>query len=174
MPFHEIAEGTLVRFNLEGALPIFQERYVSPQAGTVVLRGLFNQRAFLDPIGGERYRTLSPRKDKEQLDRLAYPVAHLPDRKEVFRLLTPLHLEKGRTPQMRYTAFLDNQYYVIKQVSAGARGYEIWDSMEMERMVQAEPGGVLVPNLRVLYPVPAVLVLLFPWLANQTILYKQP
>ena len=173
MPFHEIAEGTLVQFNLEGALPIFQERYVSPQAGTVVLRGLFNQRAFLEPIGGERYRTLGPRKDKERLDKLAYPVVHLPDRTEVFRVLTPLHLDKEQTPQMRFTALLDDQYYVIKQVKAGDRGYEIWESMEMERIVQVEPGGSLVPNLRVLYPVPALLVLLFPWLANQTILYKQ-
>jgi hypothetical protein len=173
MPYQELAQGTLVTFSLEGALPIFQERYVSPQAGTVVLRGLFNQRAFLELIGGERFRTLAPRKDKEQLDKLAYPVVRLPGRVEEFRLLSPLHLEKGRTPQMRYTALLDNQYYVFKQVSAGGRGYELWDSMEMERLVQVEPGGSLVPNLRLNGPVPALLVLLFPWLANQTILYKQ-
>ena len=40
MLYQELAEGTLVTFNLEGALPIFQERYVSPQAGTPhVVRG---------------------------------------------------------------------------------------------------------------------------------------
>lgn len=173
MPFYEIAEGTLVTFNLEGALPIWQERYVSPQAGTVVLRGFFNQRAFLEPIGGARYRTLSPRKDKEQFDKLAYPVLRLPDRSEAFRLLSPLHLDKGKTPQMRFTTLLDDHYYVFKQVSAGQRGYELWDSMEMERLVRIEPGGSLVPNLRVIAPVPAVLVLLFPWMANQTVLYKR-
>lgn len=174
MSYHELAEGTLITFNLEGALPIFQERYVSPQAGTVVLRGFFNQRAWLEPIGGERYRTLGPRKDKEQLDKLAYPVVRLPDKVEEFRLLSPLHLDKGRLPQMRYTALLDDQYYVFKQVSAGQRGYELWDSMEAERLVQIEPGGSLVPNFRANTPVPALLVLLFPWLASQTILYKQP
>jgi hypothetical protein len=173
MPYHELAEGTLVTFNLEGALPIFQERYVSPQAGTVVLRGFFNQRAFLEPIGGERYRTLAPRRDSEQLNKLAYPVVHLPDRTEAFRLLTPLHVDKGQLPQMRYTALLDDQYYVFKQVSAGQRGYELWDSMEMQRLVQVEPGGSLVPNLRLQAPVPTLLILLFPWIANQTILYKQ-
>jgi len=174
MSFHELAEGTSVTFNLEGALPILQERYVSPQAGTVVLRGFFNQRAFLEPPGGDRYRTLSPRKDKEQLNKLAYPVVRLADKAEVFRLLSPLHFEKGQTPQMRYTALLDNQYYIFKQVSAGQRGYELWDSMEMERLVQVEPGGSLGPHFRGNVPVPALLVLLFPWLANQTILYKQP
>jgi len=174
MSYHELAEGTLVTFNLEGALPILQERYVSPQAGTVVLRGFFNQRAFLEPIGGERYCTLAPRKDKEQFDKLAYPVVRLPGKMEVFRLLSPLRLDKGQMPRMRFTALLDDQYYVFKQVSAGQRGYELWDSMEMERLVRIEPGGSLVPNLRILAPVPALLVLLFPWMANQTILYRRP
>ena len=173
MSYYELAEGTLVTFNLEGALPIFQERYVSSQAGTVVLRGFFNQRAILEPMGGARYRTLAPRKDKEQLNKLAYPVVRLPDRVEVCRLLSPLHLDKGRTPQMRFTTLLDDQYYIFKQVSAGQRGYELWDSMEIDRLVRVEPGGSLVPNLRVYAPVPALLVLLFPWLANQAILYKQ-
>jgi hypothetical protein len=174
MPLHELAEGTLVTFNLEGALPILQERYVSPQAGTIVLRGLFNQRALLEPPGGDRYRTLAPRRDKEQLNMLAYPVVRLPGKTEVFRILSPLHLEKGQVPQMRFTTFLDNQYYIFRQVSAGQRGYELWDSMEVERLVQVEPGGSLVPNLRVNAPVPALLVLLFPWLLSQTILYRQP
>lgn len=172
MSFHELAEGTLVTFELEGALPLFQERYVSPQVGTVVLRGFFNQRAFLEPLGDARYRTLSPRKDKEQLNKLAYPVVRLPEKVEVFRLLTPLHLDKGKLPQLRFTTLLDDQYYIFKQVSAGARGYELWDSMEVERLVQVEPGGSLVPNLRVNAPVPALLVLLFPWLANQAVLVR--
>ena len=173
MSYHELAEGTLVTFNLEGALPIFQERYVSPQAGAVVLRGFFNQRANLEPPSGTRYRTLAPRKDKVQVNMLAYPVVRLPDRAEVCRLLSPRHLDKGHTPQMRFTTLLENQYYIFKQVSAGQRGYELWDSMEVERLVQVEPGGSLVPNLRVYAPVPALLVLLFPWLANQAILYRQ-
>jgi hypothetical protein len=174
MSYHELAEGTLVTFNLEGALPIFQERYVSLQAGTVVLRGFFHQRAFLEPLGGARYRTLAPRKDKERLDMLAYPVVRLPDRVEVCRLLSPLHLDKGQTPQLRFTTLLDDQYYIFKQVSAGQRGYELWDSMEVERLVRTEPGGSLIPNLRVYAPVPALLVLLFPWLVNQAILYRRP
>jgi hypothetical protein len=173
MSYYELAEGTLVTFNLEGALPIFQERYVSPQAGTAILRGFFNQRAFLEPPGGARYRTLAPRKDKEQLNMLAYPVVRLPDKVEVFRLLSPLHFDKGRMPQLRFTTLLDNQYYIFKQVGAGLRGYELWDSMEVERLVRVEPGGSLVPNLRLHAPVPAVLVLLFPWLGNQSILVKQ-
>jgi hypothetical protein len=174
MSYHELAEGTLVTFDLEGALPIFEERYVSPQAGTVVLRGFFNQRAILEPPGGNRYRTLAPRKDKEQLNMLAYPVLRLPEKVEVCRLLSPLHLDKGQTPQMRFTTLLDNQYYIFKQVRAGERGYELWDSMEMDRLVRVEPGGSLVSNLRVYAPVPALLVLLFPWLANQAILYRKP
>jgi len=174
MPYYELAEDTLVTFNLEGALPIFQERYVSPQAGVVVLRGFFNQRAILEPPSGTRYRTLAPRKDKQQLNMLAYPVVRLPDRVEVCRLLSPLRLDKGQTPQLRFTTLLDNQYFIFKQVGAGQRGYELWDSMEVERLVRVEPGGSLVPNLRVCAPVPALLVLLFPWLANQAIFYKQP
>jgi hypothetical protein len=174
MSYHELAEGTLVTFSLEGALPIFQERYVSRQAGTVVLRGFFNQRAILEPLDGARYRTLVPRKDKEQINMLAYPVVRLSDRVEVCRLLSPLHLDKGHTPQMRFTTLLDDQYYIFKQVSAGQRGYELWDSMEVDRLVRVEPGGSLVPNLRVYAPVPALLVLLFPWLANQAVLYSRP
>jgi hypothetical protein len=174
MSYHELAEGTLVRFSLEGTLPILKERYVSSQAGTVVLRGFFNQRAFLETLDGQRFRTLGPRRDKEQFDKLAYPVLRLPDKTEEFRLLSPLHLEKGRVPQLRYTTLLENQYYVFKQVSAGQRGYELWDSMEMERLVEVEPGGSLVPNFRVNVPVPALLVLLFPWLASQTIYHQQP
>jgi hypothetical protein len=48
----------------------------------------------------------------------------------------------------------------------------MWDSMEMQRLVEREPGGSLIDPVRVLAPVPTVLVLLFPWLDSQTVVYR--
>jgi hypothetical protein len=106
------------------------------------------------------------------VNQLAYPVVRLPGRLEVCRLRTPLDLDKGRIPQLRFTVLLEDQYYVFRQITAGQRGFELWDSMEMQRLVQREPGGSLVSNLRVLAPVPTLLLLLFPWLDSQTIPYS--
>jgi hypothetical protein len=172
MAFEVLPEDTLVTFELQGALPIFRERYASPQAGTVLLKGLFNQSAHLEMKDGTRYRTLSPRRDEERLTEMAYPLVRLPERAEVCRLLTPIKLEQGRVPQLRFTTILDNQYYILKQIRAGQRGFELWDSLEMHRLIEREPGGSLIAPLRVLAPVPTLLVLLFPWLDSQTVMYR--
>jgi hypothetical protein len=172
MPFQQLPEDTLVTFELQGELPIFQERYVSPQAGTVVLRGFFNQSAHMELPDGTRYRTLSARKDEEHVNQLAYPIVRLPGRLQVCRLRTPLDLDKGQVPKLRFVTLLEDQYYVFRQITAGQRGFELWDSMEMSRLVQREPGGSLVSNLRVLAPVPTFFLLLFPWLDSQTIPYS--
>jgi hypothetical protein len=173
MALEYLPEDTLVTFNLEGALPIFREQYVSPQAGKVVLRGLFNQSAHLELKDGTRYRTLAPQRDRERFNEMAYPLVRLSDRVEVCRLLTPIKLEQGRIPQLRFTTSLDGQYYVMRQITAGQRGFELWDSMEMNRLVEREPGGSLVAPLRVLVPVPTLLVLLFPWLDGQTVMHSR-
>ena len=166
-----LPEGTLVTFSLEGSLPIFREQYVSPQVGKVVLKGLFNQSAHLETMDGTRYRTLAPQRDKERFSEMAYPVVRLPGRVQVCRLLTPIKLEQsGGIPQLRFTTNLENQHYIFRQVSAGQRGFEMWDSMEMNRLIEREPGGSFIAPLRLLAPVPALLVLLFPWLDNQTVL----
>jgi hypothetical protein len=174
MAFEVLSEGTRVTFELAGALPIFREEYVSAQAGKVVLKGLFNQSAHLHMKDGTRYRTLSPRRDKERLTEMAYPLVRLPERLEVCRLLTPIKLEQGRIPQLRFTVNLDNQHFIYRQIAAGQRGFELWDSMEVNRLVEREPGGSLIAPLRLLAPVPAVLVLLFPWLDHQMVTYRGP
>lgn len=172
MAFEYLPEDTLVTFTLEGSLPIFSEQYVSPQAGKVVLRGLFNQRAHLEMKDGTRYRMLAPRRDKERFNEIAYPLVRLPERVEVCRLLTPIKLEQGRIPQLRFTTSLDGQYYIMRQITAGQRGFELWDSMEMNRLVKREPGGSLIAPLQILAPVPTLLVLLFPWLDSQTVMHS--
>ena len=172
MSFEYLAEDTLITFSLEGALPIFREQYVSPQAGKVVLRGLFNQSAHLELRDGTRYRTLPPRRDESRLTHIAYPLVRLPGRVEVCRVLTPINLKSGRVPQLRFSTTLDDQHYIYRQVSAGGRPFELWDSMEMNRLVQREPGGSLISNLLVLAPVPTLLILLFPWLSNQAVAYR--
>jgi hypothetical protein len=45
--------------------------------------------------------------------------------------------------------------------------------MEMSRLVSREAGRALIADATVLAPIPSVLVLLFPWLDNQAIAYKQ-
>ena len=169
MALEYLPEDTLVTFNLEGSLPIFREQYVSPQAGKVVLKGLFNQSAHLEMKDGTRYRTFAPQRDKERFSEMAYPVVRLPGRVEVCRLLTPIKLEQSGRPQLRFTTTLDNQHYIFRQISAGQRGFEMWDSMEMNRLIEREPGGSLIAPLRLLAPAPALLVLLFPWLDNQMV-----
>lgn len=162
-----------VTFSLEGTLPILRERYVSPQAGTVVLKGFFNQSAHMETPNGTRYRTLSPRKDRHYLGQMAYPIVRLPDKAEVCRLRTPIKLQEGLVPRLRFTTTLDDQQYVFRQIAPGRRGFELWDGMEVQRLVKREPGGSLVADLTILVPVPAMLVLLFPWLDNQTIMYTR-
>lgn len=172
-PFPCLPKGQ-VRFQLQGSLPIFRERYMSPQAGQVVLKGFFNQTAHMELPDGTRYRTQPPRRDDEFADQLAYPVIHLPSRERVFQLRTPIRLGQGSAHQLQFTTVIDNQQYVYKQVSAGKRGFELWDSTEMLKIVARNPGEALISQLTVLEPVPTVLVLLFPWLDNQMIPLKQP
>ena len=169
-----IPKETLITFELQGALPIFRETYHSPQVGTVILKGLLNQSAHIELEDGARYRTLSPRKDKLYPTDLTYPVVHLPDKSAVFYMRTPLNLPKGTIPRLRFTTSLDEQQYVFKQISPGQRGFELWDGMEMNKLVEREISSAkLIPNLTVLVPVPALLILLFPWLDSQTVLYRQ-
>jgi hypothetical protein len=164
MGIEYLAEGTLVTFELAGSLPIFREQYVSPQAGRVVLKGFFNPSAHLEMKDGTRYRTLSPRRDVEHSSEMAYPLVRLPERAEVCHLLTPIRIESGGVPRLRFTTVLDNQSYVLRQITAGQRGFELWDGTEMNRLSKHEPRGSLIAPLRLLAPVPALLVLLFPWL----------
>jgi len=169
-----IPKETLITFELQGALPIFRETYHSPQVGTVILKGLLNQSAHIELEDGTRYRTLAPRKDKLYPTDLTYPVVHLPDKSAVFYMRTPLNLPKGTMPRLRFTTSLDEQQYVFKQISPGQRGFELWDGMEMNKLVEREASvAKFIPNLTVLVPVPALLILLFPWLDSQTVLYRQ-
>ena len=69
---------------------------------------------------------------------------------------------------------LDDRKYVFKQVGRGQRGFELWDGMEMEKLVDRPPSAKLMPDLIVLAPVPAILVLLFPWLDGQALTYRHP
>jgi hypothetical protein len=165
-----LPENTRVSLELQGSLPLFRERYVSPQAGTVVLKGIFNQTAHLELLDGSRYRLLSPRQDREYPNQMAYPLVRLPEKAEVCRLRTPIKLEEGHVPRLRYTTMLDGENYVFTQITAGQRGFELWDGMEMQQLVRRERGRGLLPDLTVLTPVPALLVLLFPWLDNQTLM----
>jgi hypothetical protein len=170
-----IPEETLITFELQGALPIFRETYHSPQVGTVTLKGFFNQSAHIELEDGTRYRTLGPRKDKLYPTDLTYPVVHLPDKSAACYMRTPLNLPKGTMPRLRFTTLLDEQQYVFKQISPGRRGFELWDGVEMNRLVERETySAKLIPNLTVLVPVPTLLILLFPWLDSQTVLYRRP
>ena len=166
--FHYLPQGR-VRFQLRGRLPIFQERYVSPQAGQVVLRGFFNQTAHMELPDGTRYRTLSPRRDDAFADQLVYPIVRLPDKDGVLELRTPIRVEGGSAPQLRFTTVIDDRQYLYKLLSAGKRGFELWDSTERQKIIARVPGQALISQVTLLEPVPAVLVLLLPWLDNQLI-----
>ena len=168
-----LPENTHVTFELQGTLPILRERYVSPQAGTVVLKGLFNQTAHIETPDGTLYRMRSPKKDSQYLNHIFYSIIRLSDKTEILRLRTPMNLQKGSVPRLRYTTLLDEQQYVFKQVSPGLRGFELWDGMEMQKLISRKPGNSLIADLTVQAPVPTLLILLFPWLDNQTIMYKQ-
>ncbi len=168
-----VPENTRVRFELQTSVPIFREQYHSPELGTVLLVGLFNQKARLELLDGRRYRTLGPRKIDNYPNDLVYPVVHMPDKSKAFLLHSPLRFQKGSLPRMRFSTQLDGHDYVFRQISAGQRGFEMWDGMEMNKLVNREAPTKLMPDLTVLVPVPAVLLLLFPWLDSQTIMYRQ-
>ena len=163
-----LPSGTLVTFELQGKLPILREEYRSAQAGTVVLRGFFNPRAHIELLNGARYRTLSARKDPRYPTEIVYPLVHLPDRTEILSLRTPLKLE-GTALQLRYTTTVEDCRYVFRQINPARRGFELWDGMGMQKLVARGPSSKFMPNLTILAPVPTLLVLLFPWLDNQTI-----
>jgi hypothetical protein len=161
-----LAENTRVHFTLASALPILSERYESAQAGSVVLKGFFNQTAHMQLLDGTRYRTLAPRQDDERPDRLAYPIVGVPAKVELCRVRVPIRRESASTP-MRYTVVLDEQEFVFKQIGAARHGFELWDGSEMHRLVRREPSTTLLADLTLLIPVPTILVLLFPWLESQ-------
>ena len=166
---------TRVTFELQGALPIFKEEYHSPQAGTVVLRGLFNQRAHITLEDGTQYRTLAPKKTPDYPTDLSYPLVRWPDKTPVLNLRTPLKTAKDTSPSLRFTTALDGQTYIYRQASPGRRGFELWDSMGIEKLVVRETAPAkLVPDLTVLVSVPALLVMLFPWVDSQTAVFRQP
>jgi len=168
-----VPEHTRISFELQTSVPIFREKYSSPDLGTVLLKGLLNQRAHLELLDGRRYRTRAPRKIDAYPSDLVYPVVHLPDKTETFLLHSPLHFQKGALPRMRFWTQLDDRDYVFRQIGAGQRGFELWDGMEMNKLVNRETPTKLMPDLTVLSPVPAILLLLFPWLDSQTIMYRQ-
>jgi len=168
-----IESGTRVTFELGDGLPIFREEYRSPQAGTVVLKGLFNQSARMELLDGTSYRTLSARKVNRYPTDLVYPVVHLPDRSELCLLRTPLRYDKGSVPRLRFSTQLDGQGYIFKQVTPGQRGFELWDNLEMNKLVTRPASAKIVRDLEVVEPIPVVFALLFPWFDSQTIMYRR-
>jgi hypothetical protein len=169
-----LEEETRVTFELQGTLPIFRERYVSPQAGTVVLKGFFSQTAHIETLDGTRYRMLQPKRDRTLPNQIVFPVVYLPHKESAFRLLSPLRdTGSGQIPRLRFTTTFGDGRYVFRQVRAGRREFELWDGMEMQRLVRREPSRALIADSTVLIPVPAVLVLLIPWLDNQTALHRR-
>jgi hypothetical protein len=168
-----LESGTRVTFELGGGLPIFREEYRSPQAGTVVLKGLFNQSAHMELLDGTRYRTLSVRKYSEYPTEIVYPVVYLPDKSELCLLRTPIHYDKGSAPRLRFVTDLDGQGYVFKQITAGQRGFELWDILEMNKLVTRPASAKLIRDLDIVEPIPTVFALLFPWFDSQTIVYRR-
>ncbi|MBN1640945.1 MAG: hypothetical protein JXA09_06895 [Anaerolineae bacterium] len=166
-----VPENTRVAFKLQNRFPVFREEYVAEGVGTVTLTGLFNQRAHIEVAGGARYRTLGARKRSAFPTELIYPLVDVPGKEEVCALHTPLRFESGGMPQLRFWTTLDDEQYVFRQITAGRRGFELWDAMEMNKLVNREVSAKLMPDLSVLYPVPALLILLFPWLDSQTIMH---
>jgi hypothetical protein len=162
---------TVVTFELQSTLPIFSERYVSAQAGTVVLKGFFNQKAHIETLHGERYRMVSPRRDKKYPNQIAYPIVHLPDKTEVFRFRTPVYSlsEKTTPPTLRYTAMVEKESYILKRATRLGRAFEVWDGMEIQCIVKREPRRKLIDDSVILAPVPVLLVLLLPWMDSQTL-----
>jgi hypothetical protein len=172
MAVEYLSEGTVVTFELDGSLPIFREPYVSQHAGKVVLKGLIHQSAHLETKDGTRYRTLPARRDRDRLSEIAYPLIRLQDRVEVCRLLTPIEIDHNRSARLRYYTMLDNRRFIWRQISPGQRGADLWDGTETARLVERTTGGSLIAPLRLLAPVPVLVVLLFPWLDNQMMTYR--
>lgn len=167
-----IEADTTVTFELQGAIPIFKETYVSAQAGKTVLKGLFSPKAYLETLDGAHYRVLSARRDSERLNEIAYPLVHLPEKTEILRLLTPgiAFSERNRQqPPLRFTCRFDSNAYIFKRTPRLGRAFEIWDGMEMHRIVQRDPQTKLIHDAVVMERVPALFVLLLPWLDNQAL-----
>ncbi len=165
-----LPENTAVHFDLEGSFPLFRERYVSAQAGIVTIKGIINQTARLEPTDDTSCRIAPPKRVDLRENQIAYPVIRLSDKTELFRLLTPARLDKGTVPQLRYRADLDGRQYVFRQVKSGRREFDLWDGSELHKVVEQDKGRKVVGDLTVFISVPCLLVLLFPWLNNQTIM----
>ena len=168
-----LPENTTVHFDLEGSFPLFRERYISAQAGIVTIKGIINQTALLEPTDGISCRIAPPKKDDLHENQIVYSAIRLSDKTEVFRLLTPARLDKGTVPQLRYRADLDGRQYVFRQVKSGRREFDLWDGSELHKVVEQDKGRYVVGDLTVLISVPCLLVLLFPWLNNQTIMVQK-
>ena len=169
-----VPENTRVVFELQNQFPVLKEVYGAEGVGTVTLRGLFNQRAHITLLSGACYRTLGARKIDEFPTDLIYPLVQVePHKEEVCLLHTPLHLPPGSVPYLRFWTTLDGEQYVYRQITAGRRGFELWDGMEMNKLINRQASAKLMPDLSVLHPVPALLVMLFPWLDSQTIMHRQ-
>jgi hypothetical protein len=122
---------------------------------------------------GTQYRTLRVRKDSRYPTDITYPVVRLPEKAELCLLRTPLHYDKGSVPRLRFATELDGRGYIFKQITAGQRGFELWDQLEMNKLVTRPASAKLVRDLSILEPIPAVLALLFPWFDSQTIMYRR-
>lgn len=166
MNLNYLEPDTTISFELQGTLPIFKETYVSP-AGKTVLKGLFVPKAYLETTDGITYRVLGARRDRERLNEIAYPLVRLPDKVEVLRLRTPTIAFEARNqarPPLRFTCRTEQDTYILKRTPRLGRAFEIWDGMEMHRVVQREPKPGLVLDALVMERIPALLVLLLPWL----------
>jgi hypothetical protein len=161
-----LPENTRVTFELRGHFPLLREQYVSPQAGTVTLKGFLNPAAHLELLDGTRYRTLAAKRDEQYRDQMAYQVISLPDKTEMCRLRTLIRFPASGTARWRYTATLDGVTYVVRQAGSDRREIELWNGVETQKLVRRQTSSSLIPDLDLLAPVPTLLVLLFPWFQN--------
>jgi|GEM_PF-5952311 len=166
MPLIYLEPDTKITFELQGTLPIFKEIYIS-SAGKTVLKGLFAPKAYLETADGTRYRVLGARRDAERLNEIAYPLVRLPDKSEILRLRTPgiaFDARNQTRPPLRFTCRMGQDTYIFKRTPRLGRAFEIWDGMEMYRVVQRESQPRLVLDALVMERIPSVFVLLLPWL----------
>ncbi len=173
--FNLLTGGTTVQFSLENSFPLLTERYAASDAGVVEIKGLFNQKAHLETLHGQKYRMRSPRRDPRYLNQLVYPIVQLPGQVEVFCLRTPMitRSEQRSMPLLRFVTLLDDESFVFKRTGQNRREFEVWDGMEIQRLVQRGATPKLVADAMVLQDVPDVLVLLLPWLDSQSIASHQ-
>ena len=164
-PMQMVHAGEHVEFRILNRFPLFREVYGANGLGTIEVTGTIRQQAKISVEDGSVYRLrATSRLAGRDGSHFSYAIRNQ-DGSANYRLITPLRSanDAGAAQPETYRIVLEETEYAFRQKTPGRRGFSIVDGSEQNTLVSTDGSN----GIAVHYTVPALLVLLLPWVDNQ-------